>query len=416
MRNILQDSARPSTRDASDTMSVGHHRKPLLAGDLRAEARLVLCCARTEVSPDLVARIKTLASLPLDWEFLCGAADKHRLTQLLFRNLSAICPQSIPADIAARLRHQFHVNAGSNLRLAQALTGLLKPFRTEAIPVIAFKGSILANCTYGKLALRQYYDVDAFIRQQDVVRSDQVLLSQGYVRDEVFDQEARYRHPDTGVEVDVHWGFAPRYFHLTVSADELFGRARPDTLLGQPVMIFSAEDLLEILCVQVVKDCWERRQQLEHLSKVCDIAEHLRAHPQLEWSHVFRSAQRKGIQRIVHCGLILARELLGAELPAEAVRRIEADQGARNCTRRMCRSLFSESDRLSPLSNPYLSVGLRFRQLAFYLSIRERHRDRMRHLGEIVQLYGSSRVRVAISNDQPTFRSKKARHDAHGQV
>jgi hypothetical protein len=366
-------------------MAGGHHRKPLLATELRPEARVVLCCARTEVGPDLVAQIKALTALPLDWEFLCGVAEKHRLTQLLFRNLSAICPESIPANITARLRHQFHGNAGSNLRLGRTLTSLLQTFRAEAIPVIAFKGSILANCTYGKLALRQYYDVDLFIRQQDLEQSDRVLVGQGYICDEVFDQEARYRHADNAVEVDVHWGFTTRYFHLTVAADELFARARPETLLGQPVMTFSAEDLLEILCLQVMKDCWERRQQLEHLSKVCDIAEHLRAQPQLEWSRVFRSAQQNGLQRIVHCGLILARELLGAELPPEALRRIEADQGARNCARRVCRSLFTETDRLSPLANPYLSLGLRFRQLAFYLGIRERHRDRVRHLGEIVK-------------------------------
>jgi hypothetical protein len=397
-------------------MPAGHRGKPLLARELCPEARLVLWCARTEVGPELVAQIRALAALPLDWEFLCGTADKHRLTQLLFRNLSAICPESIPADITARLRHQFHVNAGSNLRLGRALIGLVQTFRAEAIPVIAFKGGILANCTYGKLALRQYYDVDLFIRQQDVERSDQVLVGQGYVRDEVFDQEARYRHPDTAVEVDMHWGFTPRYFHQTVAADELFARARPGTLLGQPVMTFSEEDLLEILCVQVMKDCWERRQQLEHVSKVCDIAELLRAHPQLRWSRVFRSAQQQGLQRIVHCALILARELLGAALPSEALRRIESDHSARNCARRMCRSLFTENDRLSPLANPYLSLGLRFRQLAFYFGIRERHRDRVRHLGEIVKLYRFSRGSVVISNSKPTFRWKDARHGAHGQV
>ena len=86
----------------------------------------------------LVADIKALTALPLDWEFVCGAAEKHRLTQLLFRNLSAICPDSIPADIALRLRHQYHVNAGSNLRLGRALTGLLQVFRDKAIPVIAY--------------------------------------------------------------------------------------------------------------------------------------------------------------------------------------------------------------------------------------------------------------------------------------
>ena len=393
----------------------GHYRKRLLTRELRPEARLVLCCARTQVGPELIEEIQALSSLPLDWEFVCGAAEKHRLTQLLFRNLTAICPGSVPANITARLRHQFHTNSGANLQLGRVLTDLVRTFQAEAIPVIAFKGGVLANSTYGKLALRQYYDVDLFIRQQDVLRCDQVLVAQGYLRDELFDQEARYRHRETATEVDVHWGFAPRYFHLGVTAEDLFARARTETLLGQPVTTFSAEDLLEILCVQVMKDCWERRQQLEHLSKVCDIAEHLRAHPRLEWARVLRRAEQQGLQRILHCALILTRELVGAPLPPDVQRRVEADQNARNCARRMCRSLFSDTDSLSPLANPYLSVGLRMRQLTFYLAIRERLRDRVRHLAEIVRTFGSSRG-VAISIDQPAFRTKEARHGAHGQI
>jgi Uncharacterised nucleotidyltransferase len=412
MGDVRQVSASLSTSKAPDAALGGGHATPLLNRELSPEARLLLCCARTRVGPELVAEIRTLAALPLDWEFLCGTADKHRLTQLLFRNLSAICPESIPANITTRLRHQFHANAGSNLGLGRALIGLVHTFRAEGIPVIAFKGSVLANCSYGKLALRQYYDVDLFIHQQDVEQSDRVLLRQGYRCDAVFDQEARYKHADGTVEVDVHWRFTPRYFHLTFSTDELFARARPEGVLGQPVMTFCAEDLLEILCVQLMKDCWERRQQLEHLSKVCDIAEHLRAHPDLEWSRVLRSTQEKGLQRIVDCALFLARELLGAELPFEVANRIEADRPARRCARRMCRSLFTKTDSLSPLANPYLSVGLRFRQLAFYLGIRERQRDRVRHLGEIFKLYGSSQRTAPISSGNPRFLSEDARHGA----
>ena len=367
----------------------GNYREPFLAGEVGPEARLLLCCARTEVGPGVAEQIKALSALPLNWEFLCASADKHRLTQLLFRNLSAIAPDSIPGEIKARLRHQFHGNAGSNLRLAHTLTSLLQAFSAAAIPVIPFKGSILATFTYGKLALRQYYDVDLFIREQDVDKSARVLAAQGLVRDEAFDREARYRQADTGVEVDMHWGFTPRFFHLTVDFDALYARARPEVLLGQPVMTFGPEDLLEILCVQVLKDCWERRQQLEHLSKVCDIAEHLRAHPRMAWSRVFKSAQDKGLQRVVHCALILARELLQAKLPPEASKEIEADRRARKCAWRMCRSLFTEADTLSPLTNPYLSVGLRLRQLAFYMSIRERYRERLRHVGEILRSPGS---------------------------
>ena len=307
-------------------------------------------------------------------------------------------PDAIPPEFKTRLRHQFHGNAGANLRLAHALTAMLQAFGVAAIPVIPFKGSILANFTYGKLSLRQYYDVDLLIRHQDVGTCERVLAAHGYVRDEAFDREARYRRPDTGAEVDVHWGFTPRFFHLpSTSTRSTHGPARgPAGPAGDDVC---PEDLLEILCVQVLKDCWERRQQLEHLSKVCDISEHLRAHPQMAWSRVFKSAQDKGLERIIHCALILARELLQAGLPSEVVKRIEADRRARKCAWRMCRSLFTPTDTLSPLTNPYLSIGLRLRQLAFYMSIRERFRERLRHVGEILKSPGSHGSGHAVGVD-----------------
>src|SRR5690348_5867871 len=133
MGDVRQVSASLSTSKAPDAALGGGHATPLLNRELSPEARLLLCCARTRVGPELVAEIRTLAALPLDWEFLCGTADKHRLTQLLFRNLSAICPESIPANITTRLRHQFHANAGSNLGLGRALIGLVHTFRAEGI-------------------------------------------------------------------------------------------------------------------------------------------------------------------------------------------------------------------------------------------------------------------------------------------
>lgn len=360
-------------------------RSAFLLRELRPEARVILCCARTEVSPELTAEIRALVGLPLDWDFLCRSADKHRVTQMLFRNLSGICREAVPADIKVRLRHQFHTNAGANLKLARALITVYRAFEAQDIPVIPFKGSVLAIGTYGKLALRQNYDVDVLVRAGDVARSHRLLVEEGYRRDEVFDREARYQHSETGVEVDLHWGFAPRYFHLAVDFEDLISRARVVSLMDHSLITFSPEDFLEILCLQIMKDCWERRQQLEHLSKVCDIAEHLRAHPDLAWGRIYQSLRDKGLIRIFETAMALTQGLLQVELPPEIRRRIDADGASVKRARWMCRSLFTEDDTLSPLENSYLSARLRFRQLRFYLGIRERYRERLRHLREIVR-------------------------------
>lgn len=363
------------------------------------EARLLLYCARTEVPPDMAERIRALSRAPLDWEVLADSAEKHRVTQLLFRNLSALCPEALPAPVRTRLRHQFFTNAGFSLKLANALVSLLQAFAAAGIPVLPFKGSVLAHCTYGKLALRQNYDIDLLIAERDLPASRQTLQDAGFVCDEVFDRELRYHRIDDGVEVDLHWAFAPRYFHHSVDFDELLRRSRDEMLLGQRVSTLSAEDFLLVLCLQVVKDSWERRQQLEHLSKVCDIAEHLRAHPRLDWAWIRRAARQDGLQRVVHCALTLACELLGAELPPEVARAVAADARARDCARRMCGSLFTGGDTLSPLANPYLSLGLRWQQLRFYLAVRERYRERFRHLAEIIRPVAGEQPVGAADNE-----------------
>jgi hypothetical protein len=364
-------------------MSITYYPHSIFAKELRPEAILLLGCARTRIAGDAIEHLKKLAAGRLDWEFLCASAEKHRLTQLLYKNLTSICPDAVPDQIRGRLRYQFNTNAGSNLKLAHTLTALLKKFEAENIPVIPYKGSILANCTYGKLALRQNYDIDLFIREKDIQKSSNLLASDKYSCEEAFDREKRFRNRKTEVEVDLHWGFAPRFFHLRHDFDRMYERAQTVSLMGQSVITFSSEDLLLILCLQVMKDCWERQQQLEHLSKVCDIAEHLRAHRALNWLIVIQNAKNQGLLRILHCSLILAHELLGADLPQPILEMMRSDNGARKRAQWMCRSLFTDSDTLSPLENRYLAMRLRLRQLFFYFGIRERYRDRIKHVGEI---------------------------------
>src|SRR5690606_11843070 len=132
--------------------------------------------------------------------------------------------------------------------------GLVQSFGETPIPVIPFKGSVLAHETYGKLSLRQNYDVDLFIREQDSEKCAAVLANHGFRYDKAFDRAIRYAHEDDGMEVDVHWGFAPRYFHHRADFDSLWARTRIVSLPEGLVRTFGAEDFLVILCLQVMKD------------------------------------------------------------------------------------------------------------------------------------------------------------------
>src|SRR5579862_991577 len=54
---------------------------------LRAEAEVLLCCARTHPDAEATARLARLLRQPLDWEEILRTAEQHRLVLLLQRHL-----------------------------------------------------------------------------------------------------------------------------------------------------------------------------------------------------------------------------------------------------------------------------------------------------------------------------------------
>ena len=70
------------------------------------------------------------------------------------------------------------------------------------------------------------------------------------------------------------------------------------------MLALAPEDSLLILCVHANKHQWSR------LGWICDIAEMLRSHPDLNWPVVMEQARMLRSERMLLLGLLLARESL----------------------------------------------------------------------------------------------------------
>jgi hypothetical protein len=88
---------------------------------------------------------------------------------------------------------------------------------------------------------------------------------------------------------------------------------------GRQVRCLGPERTVLALCAHGTKERWSR------LQLVTDVAETIRAHPDLDWRWLLGDAERMRRQRVVALGLALAHELLDAELPAEVGQRCAAD-------------------------------------------------------------------------------------------
>ncbi|PSB02887.1 nucleotidyltransferase domain-containing protein [Merismopedia glauca] len=360
--------------------------KPL-ATNISSEGELFLCCVQTGLDPTINKRIQALVAGDIDWNHLLQIAEKHRLIQLLYCRLNTTCPQAVPPPVFRDLRGRFYANSRQNLVITNELSRLLDMFQERGIRVIPYKGTILANSVYGKLSLRQVYDIDLLVHQQDFHQSRELLISLGYLLKEKFDREHSFSHPDTKIEVDLHWGLTPFYFPLEIDFEAYWQRVQPVALFERSVFSFSAEDLLVILCIQIAKDCWEREQQIEHLAKVCDIAKLLETNKQLDWEQVIQQAVAIGAVRMLWFGLLLARNLFDATLPEEILVKIQADSTAIDLVEQVCASLFTDADDLSTPQKSLFDIKFRLKQLIFYLKMRERLADKSAHIWHILQTF-----------------------------
>jgi hypothetical protein len=339
----------------------------------RPEIALLLCCARTELSPRQRDQVRGLAVGTVNWRALLDAASRHGLQPLLYWQLAHCCPEVVPAAYLAELHDYYQANRGRNLLLTGELVAILALFNEWGIPAIPFKGPVLAAALYGDVALREFGDLDLFVRRRDVPRVGELLQARGYYK--LFrlssSQEAaslqsprgQYSlvHAQTHVVVDLHWEFTLAFLGAGLEPEGVWERLGAVEVAGRQLPTLCPEDLLLILCLHGAKHCWER------LEMVCAVAELVGRYPDLAWGQVLAEARRLGESRMVFVALLLAHDLLGAQVPEAALARARADDGAAGVARDIADSLRKGTP----------PARGRFSELMLHLRTMESRRDRL---------------------------------------
>jgi hypothetical protein len=297
------------------------------------EKLLLVCCARTQITPEIAATIRKILAGPLDWDYLLWEAEENSITPLLERHLSAIAPGAAPPAAQEQLKKTYRANTVRCLYLTAELINILRLFQAQNIPVIPYKGPVLAAQAYGDIALREFEDLDIILRQSDIPRAHEIIVSLGYkpkfdwilspgAAASLVPGEYNYRDEARRAMVELHTEITLRHFPAKPDLDAFIRNLAPVTLSDRDVLTFTAEDLLPMLCIHGSKDFWER------LSWVADVNELVQSHPALDWDRVLQFARSQHAARMLNLGLALAVNVLGAALPAEVSARVRADRVA----------------------------------------------------------------------------------------
>jgi hypothetical protein len=329
----------------------------------RPELDLLLCCARQSFDSSTAFRVKALLSQELDWDFLLGQAQIQGVRPLLCWNLTEGFKEQLSPGLAQKLRSHFEHHARRNLSWLGALLHLLQLSEASGLQVLPYKGPVLALQAYGNVSLRQFCDLDLFVPRQNAVEMQELLLGRGY-RPALSDVPQRVEHTSgsellfirdsDGIQVDLHWAFAPSFF--TFGLDEkVLSHCGRLPVGHRTVAILPPEEHLLIVCMHGTKHCWRR------FGWVVDIAEIVRRHPNLNWPHLLALASDVNSERALFLGLRLAGNLLALELPAGLFTTIREDSAVERLASAVEKTLFSEGGILQVPSFHWFNLRARDR-------------------------------------------------------
>jgi hypothetical protein len=227
----------------------------------------------------------------------------------------------VSAEQLSVLRADTQASTPAGMSYLRELLRLHQLFEAAQIPVIPYKGPVLAWIAYGSCLLREYSDLDFVIEQKNIPELIVILKSAGYQPE--FDareghggdtdfapgQYSFRSHPQR-ILAEFHTERTMRYYPTPIDFQDLTGRLLAVEIGNQRLQTFSVEDTLVMLCVHGAKHFWER------LNWVLDIAKLMTARD-VDWPLATQIAVKMKSARVFSLGLYLAHDLFGASLPPQ---------------------------------------------------------------------------------------------------
>jgi len=330
-------------------------------------------------------RLENLAGKIVDWNPLIALAHQHRVVPLLYAELLG-SGASVPPEILELLRADHDRNAFRSLANATELVSILKRFDEQSIPAMPFKGVVLAASVYKSLTIRPAGDLDLLIFERDLKRATAILLENGYeLKTEAHEDgspsienyyEYHFERASDGMVLELRWRLEltqPRFRH-NLGMDWVWPRRQTVNLAGVDVPNLDPERSLLMLCMHGSKHVWSR------LIWICDVAQLLEQHTELDWNAVMKEAKRVGLFRSLALGLLLARRVCGAPVPRGVLRRFESNSDASDLAAYFEEAVFDKPGKMPASRMPYsfrlLDLRDRVRMSLAMNFIRPNARDR----------------------------------------
>ena len=299
---------------------------PLNTGERSAvttEWTLLVECARPTGN---VERLNKSLRLLVNWPALLELAEGHGVLGLAATRLRDCGEAAVPQKIAQELRERQRAHVLFTLRLTAEMFRLLECFAAAGLEALVIKGPVLSARCYGDPGVRPYGDLDLIARDNDILRSTELMIGLGYepsvpvnaIHAKKAPGEYAFRHQSTKLLVEFHTELTFRYHPRPIPLERIFKRQARVKIDAREIPALSPEDELILICIHAAKHLWER------LSYIADVAAFV-SKQELDWKRVTLAADEVAGERMLYVGLRLAADVFGAPLPENIAASVRTD-------------------------------------------------------------------------------------------
>ena len=216
--------------------------------------------------------------------------------------------------------------------------------------------------------------MDILVHQQDFEKAAELLVAQGYEYwlETKVQWECHLVKNDGISNIDLHCDIVPKHLSCAISDNYWWDNLESFTLAGTEVPNLSPEAWFLIISLNGTKECWKS------LNRICDVAEVLRAYPNMDWNEILQQAKKLGFQRLIFVAILLAKKLLEAPVPESVWQQIQKYAAATNMATRISQQLFVESNERI----------LEVHRTLFHIKTRERLQDKARVFIDLMSYSG----------------------------
>lgn len=257
---------------------------------------------------------------PLGTERLLAFTDRHAVTALLAWHLkmSGRLEVLTPA-LAGAFTAAFHASIARSYTQLAELARVLEGLKAAGIAAIPWKGPPLAHRIFMEAASRESHDLDILMAPECLPDAGLVLRNLGYlpVNGEsdvraILEEDhcATFRHATRPVTIELHGQPFPSSYPFALAFGEMkLATDSPRRIGGNEFPAMATEWELLLSAAHAAKHLWFR------LSWIADIARIAREMSADEAAALHRLACQSRCHRVIQISLLLAEDLLRAEIP-----------------------------------------------------------------------------------------------------